>query len=280
MKAKLIEKEQCAIANQVVENSQMDICEDDFLSLDLGEENIFDQENRTEDDFMNGKSTTYSPDRSTWLRPCFHSSRTIIMSDSIGANLQANIPNDWKFYSYRGLDLTEANCLLSHGYLPMINTKKSFLAEKNARSCYSSGARLPFQPFCEICGTKCIEAFSGNLYLCLGLNNYLKHSQKSFSCESANQLISNIERNCNHNFPFTNLIFTLPLKPADFKVSELWDNEYFFNSLVAEIVTKDFIGSIDFAQKNDLHGPDGIHLSPSGKTLYWDMIFNIIKNRY
>ena len=81
-----------------------------------------------------------------------------------------------------------------------------------------------------------------------GLNNYLKHSQKSFSYESANLLISSIERNCNNNFPFANLI-TLPLKPADFKVTELLENEYFFNSLVAEIVTKYFMGSIDFAQK-------------------------------
>ena len=279
MKAKLIEEEQRAIANQVVEDSQMGIiCEDDILSLELGEENMFEQEIISEHKFSNGKSITYSPDRRTWFRPCFHSCSTVIMADSIGANMNASILSDWTFVSYRGLDLTEANCLLSNGHLPMINSKKSFLAEKNARLCYSSGARLPFQPSCEICKTNCLEAFSGNLYICLGLNNYLKHDQLSFSCESPNLLINNIIRNCNQNFPFTNLIFTLPVKPADFKIT-LLKNEYFFNALVAEIVTKDFIGSIDFAQKYNLHGPDGIHLTTSGKNLYWNMIFNTIKNR-
>ena len=266
-------REQKEIAMNVA--NSMEICHnEDILDLTLGEKNIFDDEETSR-----GFSETYSPERITWTRPCFASCKMLIISDSLGAYLDGHlVPKDSKFFAYRGIDLCELNILLSNGNIPMKNTpngKKSILIDKNARYCFSHGARLHFCPICDTCGENCIEQFSGNLVISVGLNNYLKNHQTSFSTQSPHWLIDNIVKNCQNNFPFTSIIFNLPVKPANKKFNP--DSEFFFQKLVDKMKSRDCIGSTDFAIKNKSHSSDGIHLNPKGKIAYWSMIFESLE---
>ena len=220
----------------------------------------------------------------SWSRPCFKGFERVIIGDSSirAFGRMRRFLHGMSITGFGGMDVLELICLLQAGKI----SNDVDLGKHRVRSRFQNGRdEFPTVRFCIHCYSECLQEFTGQLTLVIGLNNSLKAEREPFANEYGRNLqdvdgmFSLLDRILLKMLPNANVNYMPVLnvtRPVWIR-SQL--SQKIYGDVNANIYRRNHLQlDIDEPKREGIYDSEGIHILDEEALDFWTKAFTELQS--